>query len=130
MSLAAFCRLLRSRWHGLANSIWPDSFAEQVQAELGLLDGELRRRHDRLVKYRQKTEKIRYSLQRRELRPQSLAVDRLRRRLAERERKYQESLLRFDRWKQERKAVRDLLIRHAPADVRVVEEESDFGYPF
>lgn len=130
MSLAAFCRLLHSRWHGLASTLWPASFAERVQAELALLDAELRRRHDRLVKYRQKTEKLRDTLQRRERHPQSLAIDQLRRRLAERERKYQELLLRFDRCKQERNAVRDLLIRHASANVRVEEEESDSGYPF
>jgi hypothetical protein len=141
MSLSTFGRLLRSRWQGLASALWPDSFTEQMQTELALLDGELHRRHDRLLKYRQKTEKLRHTLQRgernmdermaEEPERRRQALDRLRQRLHQREQKYQELLTQFDRWKQERKAVRDLLISLSPAaNVRGEVEESDSGYPF
>jgi|SRR5215469_15669544 hypothetical protein len=141
MSLFAFYCLLRSRWHGLASALWPDSFTEQVQAELALLDGELQRRHDRLIKYCQKTEKLRNALQGCERRTDARTVeklehrrqtlDRLRQRLREREQKYQELLTRFDHWKQERKAVREQLLSLPPQGrLRIEEEENDFGYPF
>jgi hypothetical protein len=141
MSLYAFCCLLRSRWQGLAGALWPDTLQEQRQSQLALVDGELQRRQRQLIKYNQKTEKLRNLLHRSKNRLQALAcqdmdgrriekLERLRQRLRDREQQYRELLAQFERWK-ERKAVRDRLIRPLAAEnVRVEEEESDSGYPF
>lgn len=142
MSFYVFCCLLRSRWQGLAGALWPDTLQERCQSQLAIVDAELQRRYGRLLKYRQKTEKLRNLLHHSENRLQALAcrdmdarriekLERLRQRLHDREQKYQEMLAQFERWKEERKAVRDRLIRPLAAEnVHVEEEESDSGYPF
>ena len=151
MSLFTVCRLLRSRWCSLARILWPDTLRQQVQSELQRLDGELGRRHQRLLKYRQKIEKLHARLKHREHRMAFLAsqvldgtgtraieefayrcrgIDRLRERLQERERAYEGLLDHFRRRKQQRSAVREQLLCSPPLHRIDNEEESDSGYPF
>ncbi|HTU17565.1 MAG TPA: hypothetical protein VMG10_05830 [Gemmataceae bacterium] len=118
-----FCRLFRSRWQRLTWLLWPDTLRERLQAELARLDGELAQRYQRLLKCRQKIEKIRFRLRER-------AIDRLHERLQKWERAYAERLSRFHHRKQQRAAVRaQLLSCPPPQSIRSV-EESDFDYPF
>lgn len=151
MSLFTACCLLRSRWRTLARVLWPDTLREQLQFELNRLDGELGRRQQRLLKYRQKIEKLHARLARCEHRMALLAsqvldgtdtrgieelayrrqvIDRLRDRLQERERVYEELLTHFRRRKQQRSAVREQLLSCPPSHHINSEEESDSGYPF
>lgn len=147
----AFYRLLRRRWRRLARVFWPGTLREQLQAELKHLDGELARRHQRLLKCRQKIEDLRIRLQRRvyrmallvsqvhdgtaaraveELAYKGQAIDRLRERLHARESAYAERLALFHHRKQQRAAVRAQLLSCPPGQRLDKEEESDTDYPF
>lgn len=151
MSFFAFSGLLRSRWRRLARVLWPDTLQEQLQAELERFDGELAQSHQRLLKFRQKIEKLRVGLQRRERRLALLtsevhhevdtrafedlargsrAIERLRERLQARERAYGERLAHFRRRKQQRAAVRAQLLLCPSLDRTGSEDESDLDYPF
>jgi hypothetical protein len=151
MSFFTTCCLLRSRWRSLARILWPDTLREQLQSELKRLDDELGRRHQRLLKFRQKIEKLHARLERGEHRMAFLAsqvldgtdvraleelacrcrgIDRLRERLQERERAYEELLDHFRRRKQQRSIVREQQLCCSPSHRIRREEESDSGYPF
>jgi DNA repair exonuclease SbcCD ATPase subunit len=151
MSLFTVCRLLRSRWYNLAQMLWSVTLREQLQSELKRLDGELGRRHQRLLKYRQKIERLHALLERREHRRAFLAsqvldragtrtieelaynaqvIDWLRECLQERERVYEELLAHFHHRKQQRSIVRAQLLCCPPSHRIGSEEESDSGYPF
>lgn len=133
MSLPAFCRLLRSRWHGLASAFWPPTVSERIQREIALLDDRLARCSRQLLKKRQKIEKNRYYLEQINHRPDvhlGMKRGRLLSRLEKRERMYREAVARFDRLKQERRKLSHSLHDSPSARQFHIEEESDSGYPF
>jgi chromosome segregation ATPase len=125
MSLAAFCRSVRCRWHALARLLWPEGPGQRARAELARLNAELARRHARLVQRRRRIEQLRDALRRRERRIEqltggvavrvngsagqawdlALAVEDLRARLGHHEQGYERQRQRLERCKARRAAL-------------------------
>ncbi len=118
--MSAFRRLFGPRWDTFTRMLWPASIREEVQAELGRLDNELRVRQSRLLRCRQQIEK---------LRDRAEKSERLQARLQAAERTYDRLRVRIQRGKERRKELQRLLLaaaRHATA----IREEDDGDYPF
>ena len=130
MSVAAFCRAVRSQWQALAQLVWPEGPEQRTQAEVARLTEELYGRYRRLVLRRHRIEQLRDRLarQERELAGEPCgpaehlraALERNRARLAEHESAYARQRQAFLR----RKRLRLALLRgqvvvsaaRAPAD--------------
>ena len=74
MSVAAFCRCVRSRWYTLARLLWGEGSGARTRAELARLDTELARRHARLVRRRCRIEQLRDTLRQQEQRIEQLTT--------------------------------------------------------
>jgi hypothetical protein len=114
MSVAAFCRVVRSQWQALAEYVWPATPDQRLQAEVFRRTRELARRYRRLVTRRRKIEALRDRLAQQErelladpLSPEHLPLARQRnaRRLAEHEERYVRERWAYLRCKQLRLAL-------------------------
>jgi hypothetical protein len=75
MSVAAFCRCVRSRWYTLARLLWGEGPGQRTRAELARLDAELTRRHARLVRRRCRIEQLRDALRQQQRRIEQLTAE-------------------------------------------------------
>jgi chromosome segregation ATPase len=149
MSDDDFLGTFRERWRDFTQLFWPQTPKERLEAELALLDEELRRRQERMLHRRQKIEELRDRIGGRERRLEVLAArvqddssgravealergrqvfERLRSRLGEREEGYERQRVRFDRLKRRRAEVWKQLLAGPPA--RDAEAEDAPDYPF
>jgi hypothetical protein len=133
-------RFLRDQWREIAEQFWPETVEEQLGAEIDRLAGELALDQARLLRGRQKIEKVRNRL---ELlsRPlpnsdsdadasntsetQGPRIDRLRGRLQALERAYTRLLARFESRKRQRAALREGLLSPGPSERDEVGSDPD-----
>ena len=120
--MSAFRRLFGPRWDTFSRILWPSSFRDEVQAELERLDEELRRRQSRLLRLRQRIEKLHGRVEKSE---------ELRTRLRAAESTYDRLRVRFQKQKERRNQLRQLLQSASPHRTRATcEQENDCDYPF
>jgi hypothetical protein len=62
MSLAEFCRSVRSHWQAIVRQLWPESPHARLQAEARRLDAELRHCYEGLLRLRRRIEGLRARL--------------------------------------------------------------------
>lgn len=112
MTVAAFCRIVQTRWESLSSLLWPTSVEQLTRAEVARLTDELEDRYIRLIRRRRKIEQLRDRLSGLE-RAEAWAggdailraIERNRTRLADHEELYERQRLAFLRAKQLRRAM-------------------------
>jgi hypothetical protein len=108
MSITTLWRTVRGRWHDLVQQLWPDSPEERTRAEIAHLTDDLARREKRLIRLRQRIERL--------LGRTDAGQERVQRRLARLEEVYQEGCRQLDR----RKRLRQALLRGRMQVVEVI----------
>lgn len=115
MTLTWFCRAVRSQWQTVRQLVWPETVQQRTEAEIQRLTRELSRRYIGLIRRKRKIAHLQDRLDQleRQLRQPTLtsleplfrACARLRQRLGDQERKYQQQRQAFLRRKQLRLAL-------------------------
>lgn len=115
MTLTWFCRAVRSQWQTVRQLVWPETVQQRTEAEIQRLTRELSRRYIGLIRRKRKIAHLQDRLDQleRQLRQPTLtsleplfrACTRLRQRLGDQERKYQQQRQAFLRRKQLRLAL-------------------------
>jgi hypothetical protein len=129
MTMAAFCRIVQTRWENLSSLLWPPSADQLTHAEVSRLTDELEGRYSRLLRRRLKIEQLRdrlAGLERAEawVGPGDAAlraIERTRDRLAEHEEQYERQRLAFLRVKRLRRALTRGQVVVCPRDEAVPE---------
>jgi hypothetical protein len=112
MTVAAFCRIVQTRWESLSSLLWPPGVEQLTMAEVARLTDELEGRYSRLIRRRRKIERLRDRLSGLG-RAEALAggdaalraIERSRARLTEHEELYERQRRAFVRVKQLRRAM-------------------------